>query len=96
MTDNTLTMCAPAGRAAVTLATQGLTRISCYGWGDHPDVVNPGDMLLIARPADGVQIAVLVRGRDMALLADAAVTCAALYEENADWLSAPVTRQVAA
>jgi hypothetical protein len=68
-----------------------ITRFKTYGWQEHPAVVNPGDMLIEFTLGPGVSVAMMIRGRDMAGFADAALACAALYEENADWLSAPVT-----
>jgi hypothetical protein len=87
------TLAAPSGRAGVTLAVASMeTRFKTYGWGEHPDVINPGDMLIIFRPQPSVQVAMTIRGKDMAGFARAAQQCADLYAENADWLSAPINR----
>lgn len=87
-------LAAPSGRASVQLETRhAVTRFKTYGHLEHPDVINPGDMLLQFHIADGVTGSITIRGKDMAVFADAALACAALYDENRDWLDQPVTRQ---
>ena len=89
---------APSGRITVTLVESGVTRHRVYVWGEHDDVVNPGDMLIVSTLGDTharVEVRTYLRGSEMAAFADAALACAALYDENADWLSAPVTQDVA-
>lgn len=88
---------APSGRASVDVALSGVTRIRVHLWPDHPDVINPGDMLLIGRIGDtqaAAEVRLYLRGKEMSEVADAALVAAAQYEENREWLSAPVTRHV--
>lgn len=84
---------AVSGRVGVNVQAAGETRTRVYGYGDHPDVPNPGHLLLVAE-THGVQVAIMLRGREIAALAAAASAAAALYAANAEWLTAPVSRLV--
>lgn len=84
-----------SGRANITTTQAGSTRHRIYGWGDHADVINPGDLMVeTVITGDGFRTTATVhyRGRDVHRLAAAATEAAALYDENADWLGAPATR----
>ena len=88
---------APSGRSSVTLTTHHpqATRHRLHMFGDDERVINPGDLLIESRIGAGtdadVVIATYFRGSEIGALAEAALTCAALYDANADWLSAPIT-----
>lgn len=84
---------AVGARVGLNVTARGETRVRVYGYGEHPEVPNPGHLLLIAR-TEGAEIALMLRGRDMSALARAVNEAAALYADNAEWLSAPVTRLV--
>ena len=87
---------APSGRAGVQMAASGVTRHRVYGYGDHEDVVNPGDLLIHTIIGDGTtpvaQLAIMIRGKDIRGFVVAAQNALAQYEANRDWLSQPVTR----
>ena len=86
---------APAGRVAFNIAESQRTRIRAYRESEHDLVINPGDVLLIARIGDGIQataeVGITIYGREVAQLAEVFLAAAQEYDENRDWLSAPVT-----
>jgi len=89
-----LPITAPGARVGLELAAHGETRVRVYGCGDHPEIPNPGNLLLVARIGDAGQVAIMLRGRDMAALSRAVEAAAAEYAAEAEYLSAPVTRRV--
>lgn len=88
----------PAARVAVKVQAHDRTRIRVLSYGDDDRVPSPGDLLLVADIGDAnsgiVEMAVLLPGREMNQLVGAVVEAFELYEENKEWLSAPVTRHV--
>jgi hypothetical protein len=82
-------------RLAANLRHQGRVRVRAYIHGDHPAIFNPGDALLVVQ-TEAVDIELLLSGAEIAPLADALLACVEMRERNDDWLTAPVTRDVAA
>jgi hypothetical protein len=86
----------PAVRVAFKVQGHDRTRLRILAFGEDDRVPNPGDLLLIADIGDAnngvAELGVLIMGREMNQLVEAVVEALALYEENRDWLSAPVTR----
>jgi hypothetical protein len=89
-------LAAPAGRTSAHLTTRAAgTRHRIFKYGDRDDIPNPGDMLIVSVVADGalrLEVETYIRGAEIARFAEAALACAAEYDAEADWLSAPVTR----
>lgn len=89
-----LPITAPGARVGFEVAAHGETRVRVYGWGEHPEVPSPGHLLLVAKVAEVGQVAIMLRGRDMASLGRAVAEAEALYAAEAEYLTAPVTRRV--
>lgn len=73
----------------------------CLGFGQDERVTNPGDLLIVMvqeihenLKTQEIEMALKIRGRDIQVFIEAARLAAALWEENKDWLQAPVTREV--
>lgn len=90
----------PAARVAFKVQGHDKTRLTIYRYGEDDRVPNPGDLLLVSSIGDSVssvaELAILLPGRDMQLLAETVNEAALTYEANKEWLSAPVTKRGAA
>lgn len=90
-------MSRPSARVAVKIQAHQSTRIRVLAYGEDDRVPNPGDLLLISTVGDGVngsiEMAVLLRGHEMSLLARDVNAAAMLFEANKEWLRQPATRQ---
>lgn len=90
----------PTARVAVKIQAHDRTRLRILAYGDDPRVPNPGDLLFIADIGDSrnglTELGMLIMGREMNQLLPAVSEALDLYEENKDWLSAPVTRDLSA
>ena len=81
----------------VTLKSEAKThsRLKLYNYGQHPDVANEGDLLIVSDATD-IQFQITVMGRDVAMLLEQVQAAVDLYEANKDYLSQPVSRVVSA
>ena len=80
----------PSGQVKVKTNATIKSRVSVYNHGQHPDVINEGDLLLISDNGE-IEFQLLIRGRDMFMLKDQVLKAFDLYEANKDWLSRPAT-----
>ena len=76
-------------------------RVDCYVFGENPEVVNPGDFLIVVSkflPENGSsrgatqEVKLSIPGRDMANFLAQVTRAYDLYLLNEDWLKRPVTR----
>lgn len=83
-----------AAHIEATFTARNLTALDVFQWDEHDKGVNPGDLILEAQIGDAAFV-IRVAGRDMRYLAEQAAQAARRYEENAEWLSAPVSTRPA-
>lgn len=85
----------PAARVAFKAQAHDRTRLRIHSYGQDDRVPSPGDLLITSHLGDAnsglIELAVLIPGREMHAFLSAAANAVADYEENKDWLSAPVT-----
>ena len=90
----------PAARVAVKIQAHDKTRLRILAYGDDQRVPSPGDLLFIADIGDAnsglVELGILIMGREMNQILPAITEALDMYEDNKDWLSAPVTRDLSA
>ena len=74
---------------------QGKLRL--FGYGEHSDVVNPGNLLIICtdyveenRHRQKVEFKLQVKGEDIHLFTEAAKVAEFLWDDNKHWLKAPM------
>ena len=79
----------------VTLKSEAKThsRLKLYNYGQHEDVANEGDLLIVSDATD-IQFQITVMGRDVAMLLEQVQAAVDLYEANKDYLSQPASRVV--
>ena len=79
----------------VTLKSEAKThsRLKLYNYGEHPDIANEGDLLIVSDATD-IQFQITVMGRDVAMLLEQVQAAVDLYEANKDYLSQPASRVV--
>ena len=89
----------PSGRVKVTTVSKSVARLHLYGYGEDDRVPNEGDILIVSDTylADGEKKAdnefeLLIRGKDMWMLAEKVSAALTMYEANKEYLSQPVTR----
>ena len=77
----------------VTLKSEAKThsRLKLYNYGQHEDVANEGDLLIVSDATD-IQFQITVMGRDVAMLLEQVQAAVDLYEANKDYLSQPASR----
>ena len=87
----------PSGFVTVTSSATMQGKLELFGFGFDDRIVNPGDLLIVSTdylPENGhrqkVEFTLKVRGRDMHLFVEAAHTAELLWDENKNWLNAPV------
>jgi len=84
----------PMSRVAVRTEAKMHSRLKLYNYGQHPDVANEGDLLIISDATD-IQFQIIVMGRDVAMLLEKVQAAVDLYEANKDYLSQPASRVIA-
>lgn len=87
----------PNGFVSVTSTAQMQGRLEIFGFGQHDDIINPGDLIIVATDylkengnRQEVKFSLKLRGRDMHLFETAAHTAQLLWDENKNWLNAPM------
>ena len=80
----------PSGQVKVKTNAVLKSRLRLFGHGEHPDIANEGDLLLVSENGE-IEFQLLIRGRDMFMLKDQVLKAFDLYEANKDWLSRPAT-----
>lgn len=80
----------PSGQVKVKTNAVLKSRLRLFGHGEHPDIANEGDLLLVSENGE-IEFQLLVRGKDMFMLSHKVEQALKLYEENKDWLSKPAT-----
>jgi hypothetical protein len=88
----------PTGMIEVTTTSRLDGRISVFGYGQDERIPNAGDLLLVCKndlqenfKNQAIEIALRVRGRDMALLHEATTNALLLWEQNKEWLQKPMS-----
>lgn len=85
----------PTARVAFKVQAHDRTRLRIYAWQEDDRVPSPGDLLIVSEigvaGSSLLEMAILIMGRDMEQLLPAIIEARELYEENREWLSAPVT-----
>ena len=89
----------PSGRIDVTSRNRMEGRLTCYGFGEHQDAINPGDLLIVGKQwlqenlkLVETEFVLSLRGRDMSYFVEHAQHAQELWVDNKNWLSAPMTR----
>ena len=89
------------GMVNVTSTSQLQGNISVFGYGQHEKAISPGDLVIIMEDYVGqglhrqkVELSLKLRGRDMHLFVEEATHALGLWEENREWLEAPMTKIV--
>lgn len=74
--------------------------LQLFGYGQDDSIPNPGDLLIVSTNSlsenlknQEIQFKLRIRGRDMATFVNAAQNALALYNDNKDWLTRPMTVQ---
>lgn len=87
----------PTGMINVTSTAQMQGKLMCYGYGQDPRVINPGDLVIVCLDSVyenahrlEVEFALRIRGRDMNLFSNAASEAELLWDENRHWLNGAV------
>ena len=87
----------PTGMVNVTSTAQLQGKLELFGYGFHDGAVNPGDLLIICTDYLGealhkqeVEFKLRLRGRDMHLFLNAAITANNLWNDNENWLNASI------
>lgn len=85
-----------AGAVRIALRTQSSmkTAMRIFGWGEDPRVPSPGSVLMIFESGfaeSRTELAVLVSGSDMELLKPLVDRAVQEWDDNKDWLDAPVS-----
>ena len=87
----------PPGMVTVTSTAQTQGRIEIFGFGQDDRAINPGDLVIVSSEVlqesahkQKVEYVLRLRGRDMHLFEEAAHTAQLLWNDNKDWLNAPM------
>lgn len=87
----------PSGMVNVTSTAQMQGKLELFGYGFDDRVINPGDLIIVSSDYVGenfhrqkVEFTLRLRGRDMQLFVDASTTARNLWDENKNWLNAPI------
>ena len=83
----------PMTRVRVKSHAHHNSRVRVFNHGEHEDVVNEGDLLIVSEGTD-VTFEITFKGRDMFALLEQVKKACDLYEENKHYLSQPATRDV--
>lgn len=89
----------PSGRIKVTTVSKSVARLHLYGYGEDDRVPNEGDILIVSdtylaeseKKADN-EFELLIRGKDMWMLAEKVSAALTMYEANKEYLRQPVTK----
>ena len=91
----------PTGMVSVTSTAQTQGRIEIFGYGQDDRAINPGDLVIVSSEVlqenahkQRVEYVLRLRGRDMHLFEEAAHTANLLWNDNKDWLNAPMGQAV--
>ena len=84
----------PMSRVTLKSEAKTYSRLKLYNYGQHEDVANEGDLLIVSDATD-IQFQITVMGRDVAMLLEQVQAAVDLYEANKDYLSQPASRVVA-
>jgi hypothetical protein len=85
----------PMSRVTVKSEAKTHSRLKLYNYGQHEDVANEGDLLIVSDATD-IQFQITVMGRDVAMLLEQVQAAVDLYEANKDYLSQPASRVISA
>jgi hypothetical protein len=85
----------PMSRVTVKSEAKTHSRLKLYNYGEHPDIANEGDLLIVSDATD-IQFQITVMGRDVSMLEEQVHRACELYEANKEYLSQPASRVVAA
>jgi hypothetical protein len=89
----------PSGMIEVTSNARLEGKLEVFGYGQRDDIPNPGDLMIITRNwikenarTQEIEFKLRIRGRDMSLFAAASQEALMLWNDNRDWLSAPMNQ----
>jgi hypothetical protein len=89
----------PSGMVTVTSHATMDGRLECFGYGQRPDIPNPGDLLIVTTnwvrenaKVQEIEFTLRIRGRDMSIFCKAAGDALLLWDDNKHWLQAPSSR----
>ena len=85
----------PMSRVTVKSEAKTFSRLKLYNYGEHPEIANEGDLLIVSDATD-IEFRITVMGRDVAMLLEQVQAAVDLYEANKDYLSQPASRVVVA
>jgi hypothetical protein len=83
----------PMSRVTLKSEVKTHSRLKLYNYGEHPDIANEGDLLIVSDATD-IQFQITVMGRDVAMLLEQVQAAVDLYEANKDYLSRPASRVI--
>jgi len=88
----------PTGFFEVTSSARMDGKLELFGYGQHDKAISPGDLVIITTDylqegfsKQRIEASLKLRGRDMHLFAAAAMQAMELYENNKEWLEAPMS-----
>lgn len=91
----------PSGRVTMTTTSKSVSRLRVYNYGEHPNVANEGDLLIISENTLGeagqgshVEFELTIRGRDITIFQKYVEKAVKLWDENKDYLLQPGTRVI--
>jgi len=82
----------PMSRVTVKSEAKTHSRLKLYNYGEHPDIANEGDLLIVSDATD-IQFQITVMGRDVSMLEEQVHRACELYEANKEYLSQPASRE---
>lgn len=89
----------PSGMIEVTSNARLEGKLQVFGYGQRDDIPNPGDLMIVTTNwvKDGftkqqIEFKLRIRGRDMALFAQAAQEALNMWNDNKHWLQAPMSQ----
>ena len=87
----------PNGFVNVTSTASMQGRIEIFGYGQDERAINPGDLIIVTTDylmenahRQKIEFSLQLRGRDMHLFEDASHLARLLWDENKNWLNAPM------
>ena len=91
----------PSGRVTMTTTSKSVSRLRIYNYGEHPNVANEGDLLIVSENTLGeagqgshVEFELTIRGRDITAFQRYVDKAVKLWDENKDYLLQPATRVI--
>lgn len=89
----------PQGFFEVVTSSRMDGNLLIFGYGHHEKAINPGDLVITCtqdlqegRKNQKIEASIKLRGKHMHLFAAAAIQALEMYEENRDWLEAPMSK----